>query len=296
MAAPLAAPKISIIVISLNEGYFLRNTIEQLLLHLPDAAEIIVVDDGSEDGSADFLIAENNPSVRLFRTDQVGIAKARNYGARQSRGEVIVFSDAHVRVPGGWCKAMLEVLSNPAVGAVGPVLADMTEPECKGYGVRFAGPDLQLEWLPPEAGAPHPIPLLPGGFCAVRREIFDAVGGFDEGMIRWGSEDLEFSLRLWLRGYELWITPQVEVEHLFRDTSPYYIAGSWAIYNRLRVAFAHFDTPRLTRVVNALCDQPDFDTALALTVQSDLTVRRAALADARLHDAEWFFNKFGPVW
>src|SRR5437773_5379480 len=94
-------PEISVIVLSLNEGDMLRRTVEALDATLPPAAEIVVVDDGSTDASADFL-AQPNSRTRLFRVPGLGVARGRNYGARQSRGRILVFSDAHIETPPGW--------------------------------------------------------------------------------------------------------------------------------------------------------------------------------------------------
>ncbi len=289
------APKISVVVPALNEASYLHRTIDNLQATLPDSSEIIVVDDGSSDGCSDFLAAAEEP-LRLVRSNRLGVAKARNFGAGHSRGDVIIFADAHLALPARWWEPMLEMLQNPSVGAVAPAVTDMENPNGKGFGWHFGGPDLHSEWLEQQGDAPYPVPLLPGMCMAVRRDVFEVTGGFDSGLIRWGSTENEMSLRLWLSGYELWLVPQIEVAHLFRETPPYEVEAPAPLHNKLRLACLHFETQRLIRVMTALREQEEFPEALALVVASDVSSRRRELATRRVHDSEWYFQKFGPNW
>ena len=139
--------KISVIVVSLNEGFYLLRTVQQLLATLPPESEILVVDDGSTDESINFMATDEIPA-QLFRTQGIGVAKARNWGAINSKGGVIVFFDAHMEVQPGWWHPLVEALTNPAVGAVSPVVSVMGRSEKKGYGLRLREPSLTVEWLP----------------------------------------------------------------------------------------------------------------------------------------------------
>ena len=95
---------LSVIVISLNEGESLRRTVDSLLDSLPHSSEIIVseiivVDDGSTDQSTGFL-SEGYAGITLLRpAGRLGVAGTRNFGASHAKGDVLVFSDAHVAVP-----------------------------------------------------------------------------------------------------------------------------------------------------------------------------------------------------
>src|SRR5436305_10100004 len=93
-----AHPRVSVVVVSRNEGAELEATVTNLLDTLPAPhRELIVVDDGSDDGSTDFLDAL--PEVIVLRSDGIGVARARNHGGFKASGDVIVFSDAHMRMP-----------------------------------------------------------------------------------------------------------------------------------------------------------------------------------------------------
>src|SRR5215469_3484592 len=158
--------KVSIIVISHNEGEYLRGTVASLLASPPPDAEILVIDDWSTDGSTEGL--ENN-LVRVIRPGKrLGTVKARNFGARQAKGQIVVLSDAHVEVPERWFEPLLAPLANPSVGAVGPTITAMYDTGSKGFGLRFRDSALNCEWGRREGPRPYPVPLLGAGFFAMR--------------------------------------------------------------------------------------------------------------------------------
>jgi GT2 family glycosyltransferase len=286
-------PLISVIVVTLNEGERLRATVEHLERSLPTGSEVIVVDDGSTDGSVDFLNARDG--VRVIATREVGVARARNAGARVAAGDVLVFADAHISMESGCWEPLVHELQDPAVGAVNPAVCDMACPDENGYGMCFGGFDLSSQWLYEKPEASRPVPLLIWACAAMRRRLFEETGGFDEGMIRWGSIDNEMSVRLWLEGYELRVVPDVRIAHLFRNTRPYPMTWSAALHNRLRLACVHFETDHRARVVDALRRQPDFPEAAALTVDGDVSSRRRALRARKVRDSSWFFERFAPA-
>src|SRR6185295_6011010 len=102
---------ISVVVISRNEGCELARTVENFDDTLPAGAEIIVIDDGSSDGSAD-RVTRRRGRIRVHRVVNHGVARARNLGARQARGGVIVYADAHLRLATDWWRPMLDVLDD----------------------------------------------------------------------------------------------------------------------------------------------------------------------------------------
>lgn len=285
--------KVSVVVVALNEGYYLLRTIQQLLTTLPHGSEILVVDDGSIDGSMN-LLADFDSSIQILRVRGLGVAKARNWGAMNTSNKIIIFFDAHMEVQPGWWIPLVEGLTNPTVGAVSPVVSILGQSDKKGYGLRFREPSLSVEWLPKQQGTPYRVPLLPGCCIALRRDTFQAIGGFDGGMIRWGAIDCELSLRLWLLGYELWLLPHVEVAHLFRERHPYRVEWIWVIHNWLRLIFTHCNVSRVACVVEVLKGNSSFSSAFGMVLGSDVWARRASLAARRVRDDDWFFRSINP--
>jgi GT2 family glycosyltransferase len=289
------AISVSVIVVSHNEGDYLGRTVESLLRSLPADGEIIVVDDGSTDGSSDGL-RDGYDGVSVLRpARRLGAAAARNFGARQASGNVVLFSDAHVEVPRVWARPLLKTLERPGVGAVGAALTSMRYPQAKGYGLRFTDAGLNVEWLDLKSAKSYPVPLLGGFFLAFRRELFERIGGFDCGMGIWGMEDLEISIRLWTLGHKCLLVPGVDVAHLDRETGAYpAYQCDWetGVHNILRLAFVHFCARRLRRVVRYYSDDEVFPAALARLSASDAWRRRAQIRSLRRFDDTWYFRRF----
>jgi glycosyltransferase involved in cell wall biosynthesis len=283
---------ISLVIPVLNEAAHLERTISQAAATLPSRGEILVVDDGSSDGSAELAEGFGSP-VRLIKGAGVGCAAARNLGGQRAGGEVIVFSDAHVEMPSGWWQPLVETLQGRWVGAVSPAIADLGDWRACGYGMRVTGPNLHMQWMQRRGREDYPVPALGSGFMAVRKEVFLRVGGFDEKLIRWGGNDLEMSLRLWTMGYELRVVPTIKVAHLFRKKPPYSVRWTEVLHNLLRIALIHFNAERISRVVDTFKRHSGFSTALALCLQGDALTRRTALAARRIWDDNWYFDSFG---
>jgi len=294
-AGPDGAPRISVVVIALNEGEYLRSTVESLEATLPPDSEILVVDDGSVDGSAEFLSGAEG-ALRLVRSNGLGVARARNWGARQTKGDILVFADAHIQLPPEWLPPLLAALDSPQVGAVAPAVYDLDASQNKGFGLYLKGPDLRAGWLHRRGNEPYPVPIAPGCCLAMRREIFQATGGFDDGLLSRGGVDNELGLRFWLLGYELRIVPSVAVGHLFRRVSPYSVSWTTYLHNGIRLALLHLGTDRIARVLEALEKHSAFQAALALAKQGEIGPRRAELEARQVYSDDWFFQRFGPEW
>src|ERR1035437_3968728 len=86
-------PRISVVIISRNEGRELEATVANILETLPaDGRQVVVVDDGSTDGSTAFLA--KYPEIVAVRAEGVGVARARNLGGSHGSGDIVVFADA----------------------------------------------------------------------------------------------------------------------------------------------------------------------------------------------------------
>ncbi|MGF1644745.1 MAG: glycosyltransferase [Thiotrichales bacterium] len=289
-------PLVSVVIAARNEGANLVDMVECLWANSgPALAEVVVVDDGSEDGSGTAVarqFAKTTPT-RVLSTTGVGVAAARNRGAAAARGEVLVFIDGHCWCPPGWLETLTEALAQPGVGLVGPVFVDLaTDSGAAGYGVTWPEADLRMAWLSRAGEMPYAVPLMPGGCDALSRSLFESLGGYDEGMGRWGSEGEELSLRVWLAGFEVQVAPACEVRHLFRARHPYAVDGVEVLHNRLRVATVHFSPPRIARVFERIASEPGFGAATALLATSDAQARRALWTGLRTRDDASWFERF----
>ncbi len=288
-------PTISAVVISRNEGRELALTVENLDDTLPAGSEIVVVDDGSTDRSIERLKLKRG-RVRVKRVKNHGVARARNLGARIARGDLLVWADAHIRLPERWWQPLAEIVENPKVGAAAPAVNPLGPGMQTGYGLQFKGPSLEVGWLLDRSGPPFPAAILPGCCFAMRRKVFEATGGWDEAMVCRGNVDNEGCVRFWLLGYDLMIAPEVHVRHLFRDVSPFPVGWAGYLFNRLRLAFAHFNASRVGKVVEAQRSHPEFGEAMLLTMRSGIASHRESLWKRRKRDDDWYFERFGMQW
>ena len=288
---------VSAVIAAHNEGRNLADMVSCLLDHTPrEGFEIVIVDDGSTDGSAHRTARRfsSNPAVRVLVTPRSGVPAARNLGARTARGSTLVFLDGHCYVPDGWLEPLLEAAAEEGVGMVGPGIADLnTGGDTAGFGATWQGPSLEMEWLPIQGDEPYDVPLLAGGCQLMPREVFERVGGYDEGILRWGSEDLELSFRVWLMGFRNVVQPRTVIHHLFRTSLPFHLDGVDFLHNRLRVAAVHLDALRRERVFDHYRGLSEFATSLSMVLDSDAGRRRRRLRSIRRRDDGAFCRRFG---
>jgi GT2 family glycosyltransferase len=285
---------ISVVVIGRNEGRELARTVENFDDTLPANAEIIIVDDGSTDGSAGRVRARRGRIAKI-RVANYGVARARNLGARTGRGRIIVWADAHIRLERDWWRPMIDALGDRRVGGVAPAITGYHGGRV-GYGLTFRNASLEVRWRRRQPRRLAAAPIIPGCCFATRRDVLEATGGWDEAQLQRGNVDNEGCVRLWMLGYDLMITPETIVAHKFRKRSPYRVGWPQFMFNRLRLAFAHFGAERLGRVVASLGSYPGFGDALALLAESDIAERRRELRARRVRDDDWYCERFNMTW
>jgi GT2 family glycosyltransferase len=217
-------PLLSIILVNYND----RIHLAVCLASLEAAAagletEVIVVDNNSQDGSAE-LVLSSFPSVRLIRNEEnVGYARANNFGFRQSRGDFILFLNTDTVVPPAALRELLaELESRPEAGAIGPALRD----ERGRYQVSFGkGVSFLLElrqklllnslsrFALRFSSRTREVGWLSGACLLLRRRAFEAAGLFDEHFFLY-FEDIDLCRRIKDEGYRLVFSPAVKVTHV----------------------------------------------------------------------------------
>ncbi len=206
--------------------------------------EVIVVDNASTDGTASFL-ATLSGDIRIIRnSENAGFAKACNQGVRAAQGRYLVFLNNDAIPRTGWLKALIdEVEEHPEVAVVGSKLLypDGT--------IQHAGVAFSRVWFAPYhvyRGFPENAPVVnrrrefqavTAACMLVRRESFEAVGGFDEGY-RNGFEDVDLCLKIRERGWRVVYQPKSVLYHLESQT-PGRKAHEQENARRLRERWAH---------------------------------------------------------
>ncbi len=205
--------EISVIIPTHNNRPVLRRALEALLRQtLPaDQYEIVIVDDGSTDGTAE-MIEQFRGSARIQYVAQAnrGRASARNVGARAARGRILVFLDSDF-----W--AVPELLAEhhkhypPGTSEIGVQGASRANPNAVATPFMRAR-ETYLE-VPP--GPPGRISLfrISTRNLSLVKSDFLAVGGFDEAFGGYGWEDIELAWRLRARGVRFSYEPRATGDH-----------------------------------------------------------------------------------
>jgi GT2 family glycosyltransferase len=227
---PTPAPKVSIIIPTRDRAYLLEACTDGLL-HRTDYQnfEILVADNGSTEDSSKQLFRklELLPNVKLLSLPgPFNYSRLNNQAVLQATGEILLLlnNDIDVIEP-GWLTEMVSHAIRPEIGAVGAKLF------YKNNTVQHAGVVLGTGWPGGVAGhyavgAPRDEPgpfgslavlrsvsAVTGACLAVRRELYNAVGGLDEDNLAVAFNDIDFCLRLREQGYRNVWTPFAELYH-----------------------------------------------------------------------------------
>jgi glycosyltransferase involved in cell wall biosynthesis len=179
---------ISVIIPTLQEEKYIEKTLSNLIIFAPKI-EIIVVDGGSTDRTVEIAKLFTD---KVFQIGERGISKAKNYGAKRAKGEILVFLDADVIVPHGFLEKVLKTFENRKV--VGATCHNMPVRPKPLEFVYFSLFNLLTRFS---------IAVLPktrfkygsrGEFMAVRKSEFFRVGGFNEKMACLEDYDLTFRI------------------------------------------------------------------------------------------------------
>jgi GT2 family glycosyltransferase len=245
--AAATAARATVLVVTFNHRDVVPRCLDALRATIGPADEVIVVDNASADGTAD-LIAARYPWVRLVRSPRNGgYGAANNLGAGLARSEYLVFLNPDAVPLPGWLEGLLEGLVPAADGGTpgGPdreadvlttarlLLAGAPERvDTFGNEVHISGITTSRGWGRP-AGAdtePEEVPAVSGACFALRRRLFQRLGGFDTRLFLY-FEDTELSLRARLAGCRCVALPAARVLH---DHRPGFSAAKLRLLERNR--------------------------------------------------------------
>jgi hypothetical protein len=210
-------PRASIIIVSYNKRDDITRCLESVKKTAHPSFEVIVVDNASTDGSAN--VVAGFPDVITISSDvNLGFGGGCNLGASRSQSEYLVFLNPDTVVDSGWLDALIGTLDrSPRIGLVTAKILMLNDPNrintcgntvhltgltlCRGLGASSASFDREEE-----------VDAVSGAAFAIRRDVFQALGGFDEAMFLY-MEDTDLSLRARLAGWSSVFTPESIVYH-----------------------------------------------------------------------------------
>ena len=236
MTGVSGAPGLDVVIVSYRCRELLRGCLEALRAHPPSLPiRVVVVDNASADGTVEMVRADF-PEVELIASDSnLGFAAATNLGAHQGVAPFLLALNPDTAVTAGALDSVLVTIeAHPKVAVVGPrllredgtldhaskrsfptplsALGHFTgvgrRPEASGRLASYRAPEV-------ESG---PVDSVNGAFMLIRRDAFEAAGGFDEGYWMY-MEDLDLSYRLAEAGWISWYEPDAVVTHIKGGTT-----------------------------------------------------------------------------
>ncbi|MGA9510636.1 MAG: glycosyltransferase [Candidatus Sulfotelmatobacter sp.] len=268
MEYPIDTRSVSIIIPTFNGASRIGNCLDALLQQAArHNAEILVVNDGSTDNIAE--VVKSYAGVRLVSQSNAGPAAARNRGAGEARGTILVFTDDDCVPMPDWLDAMLQPFGDPdIVGAKGVYCTHQ-----KSLVARFVQIDYEDRYR--LMAAHDSIDFIDTYSAAFGRDRFLEMTGYDTSFPLACAEDIELSYRMSARGWKMKFVPNAIVYHIHPDTLSKYLKKKYkfAFWRVLAVrknpgkAMKDTHTPQLMKL------QLLFAPALLVGIAIDLVVR-----------------------
>jgi GT2 family glycosyltransferase len=296
----VGVPTVSVITLNWNGLVHLRTCYESLReLNYPrDRLELMLVDNGSTDGSVEFM-QQCFPEVKVIKNDaNLGFCKGNNLGVQAAQGEYVAFLNNDTRVHVDWLRELVAAVEvAPDVVCAGSKILtwEGDRLDFAGGSVNFHGGGYQ-----PGYGSPDVDPFSEnrevlfacGGSMLIDRRIFLDCGGFDEDFFA-VFEDLDLGWRLWLLGHKVVLVPTAVTYHRFHGTSrhlPYEKLVALKERNALLSVMKNYSDENLAQVLPA---------ALFLMMEraflSSKTDSSSYKLDGLRHEGENYLSVLGPA-
>ncbi len=219
----------SVVIVSWNGRKLLEECLPPLYRALSRAGgshEVLVVDNGSEDGTAEWL-AEHYPQIRLVALQaNLGFGEGNNRGVRAASRDIVVLLNNDMIVEEDFLPSLLDAFEDPALFAVSSQIEFPPERRREETGNtrgRFRRGYFHLEHAPigPAHFSRRRLPILwaGGGAAAFHRSRFLQLGGFSSIFSPCYLEDTDLSYRAWRRGWTVQVAAESRVLHKHRSTS-----------------------------------------------------------------------------
>jgi len=212
-------PLVSIVVLNYNGIHHLKACLDSLLRTDYPNFEIILVDNGSTDGSVDF-VRMNYPMVKIVQLRR-NIFTAGGYmaGVLAARGEYVAILNNDIEVDPKWLKALMKyMLKMPWVAAADPKFKDFFRRDlfensaAAGRWLDYFGNNCTRGVWELDRGQYDKPAYIIGVLTLFRRDILLKVGGFDTSYL-FGYEDMDVGWRLYLAGYKVLYVPEAVIYH-----------------------------------------------------------------------------------
>ena len=219
LTKPVKTPDLSVVVLAWNKLELTRRCVDSIRSGTSGDYELIVVDNGSTDGGAEYANAAADKAV--INSDNFGFAAGNNSGLAVATGTHVAFVNNDTVLPAGWDVSLTGILNSQLqIGMVLPAVTAAGNP----VTVRNE-PGVTVETLLPFGEFPSGVVVV------LRRSQLEALGGWNEAYERASGEDLDLAFTFWAHGLDVVVDSRVLVEHV-SQASMKEVPGLAALYRK----------------------------------------------------------------
>ncbi len=246
-------PLVSLVIVNWNGLHYLTECWAAVQAQTYAPVEVILVDNGSTDGSLEWLAAQSPAPQVIRNTANQGFARANNQGIRQARGTYVALLNNDAYPEPNWLAALVAAAeADPQVGMVGSLMVFADAPEVvQSAGICVDRCGVSWDCAGGESAAaqgltPRAVFGPSAGAALYRRDMLAALGGFDEGFFAY-LEDVDLAWRARWLGWRALLVPAARVRHVHSGTGrqgsafkTYYLAR-----NKYQMLLKNYPLPQL---------------------------------------------------
>ncbi len=223
----------ALVILNWNGQHLLKRFLPNLIKHTPDTIELVIADNGSTDGSINFL-KTNHPDIRIIRMEKnLGFTGGYNKALRQVEADLYILLNSDIEVTENWVEPCLKMFEeHEDLGALQPKIRSLLNREYFEYagaaggfidilGFPFCRGRLfnTLEKDTGQYDEPTEVFWATGAALFVRADLFHGLGGFDSRFFA-HMEEIDLCWRIQNHGYKVMYTPDSTVYHLGGGSLP----------------------------------------------------------------------------
>lgn len=238
----MTQPMISVITVTYNSGPVVRRELESLLAQDYPSYEIIVLDNASADDSLTTVREFESRGITIIaEPTNLGFAGGNNKAAKMAKGDILFLVNPDITMPPDCLSRLAEVMTaDPSIGVLGAKLIapdGETLLHCGGF-VEMPAHGHLIGYGEKDNGqhdTPREVDFVVGAAMAIRRDTWEALGGFDEEFNPAYFEDVEFCYRAKKLGRKVIYSPQVVLTHYEHRSGSYHTPRFWWMHHKNRL-------------------------------------------------------------